>query len=223
MGTRSSTKMKTRIHFLAILILAMGVISSGIIGCGSDSEEPPDVVANPSTSEPSDDGEVATSRIDLAAEKAEVLNLWATFMQAYNDRDMTDIGKMWTNKTSDYLYVNIADNEAIDASGGSKVRDTLVFLTKGHNSTASDLWTGSNMNQVWMRQKNGQLQASAHGPNALRVGETWAYFVKEREWKINKVESIETGNLGKHLKILIHENQVGTGRGFFDDDKYLVQ
>jgi hypothetical protein len=214
--------MKVKISFLLIALLAMGVMSIGVIGCGGD-EEPEKAEAKPTTPKPGGEGEIAGSNIDFAAEKAGVLDTWAQFMQAYNDRKMTTVKKLWTVKSSDYLFINISDNERIQASGGNGVQDTLLKLTKGHHSTANDKWNGGNMTEVWIRKKGGQLQASAHGPNALRQGQSWVYFVNDRStWKISKVESIETRNLAKHLKIEIHEKEGLPGGGFFDDEKHLV-
>ena len=142
-------------------------------------------------------------------------------MDLYNTKKLSDIKKLWNGKASDFIFINISDNERIEAQGAAGVQDTLTKLRKGHHSTANDRWTGSNMSTFWIRSKGGVLQASAHGPNALRQGETWAYFVKDRTWKISQVESIETRNIAKHLKIEIHEDQ-GKSRGFFDDAKHLI-
>jgi hypothetical protein len=214
------------------LAAMISVISLGAIGCGGDEDDADaDVTQPPADTTPPDAGGDGAplpvddgGDIDFAVEKQAILNVWAEFMQLYNDRKLADIKNLWTNQQSDFLFINISDNERIDAEGAKKVQDTLVFLTKGHNSTLNDKWTGGNMTQVWIRKKGGRLEGSAHGPNALRGGETWTYFQNVRgKWLINKVEAIETRNLVRHTKIEIHEREFATGVGFFDDPKYLIQ
>lgn len=104
----------------------------------------------------------------------------------------------------------------------AKVQETLVGLVTQH-TTKDSKWTGDNMTEVYIRSRGGNLQGSAHGPNALKGGQSWVYLEKVgRKWKINKMEAIQTNNVGIHKKIEIHENQVGEGRGYFDDPKTLV-
>jgi hypothetical protein len=202
--------------------LAASAISFGIIGCGGDDEQKEEPKTQTSTSGGEPIGPLPPS-FDAVAEKAAVLEVWAEFMRLYNERKIGDIKKLWTNKASDYAFINISGNERIDAEGAVRVQEVLMSLTKQH-TTANDNWMGENMTEVYIRSRGGKLQGSAHGPNALRTaGETWVYFEKMgRKWKINKMEAIEKRNIGIHFKIEIHENQVGEGRGYFDNPKNLV-
>ena len=213
--------MKSRINYLLIVILAIGFVSFSFVGCGGDEEPEEKEVTQPKT--PTDEeGDIARKEIDWAAEKQEILDLWAAFMKAYNDRKLNDALKLWTSKPSDFLYVNISGNEPLDAKGAKGVKDTMDGLQQ-HFSTRNDKWTGANMHEFWIRSRGAQLQASAHGNNALRAaGQSWVYFLKEpgKKWKINKAESIEQRNIGIHTKIIIHEKEVGKGLGFFDNEEF---
>ena len=212
--------MKRCINYFLIAVLAIGFMSVGFVGCGADEEPEEKEVIKPPT-EPGEDDVIARKEIDWAAEKQEILDLWTEFMKQYNDRKLTNVVKLWTAKPSDFFYVNISGNEPLDAKGPKGVRDTIEGLWK-HFSTANNKWTGANMHEVWIRSYGAQLQGSAHGNNALRSGQSWAYFIKDpgKPWKINKTESIEQRNIGIHKKIIIHEKEFGKGQGFFDDDKF---
>ena len=128
-------------------------------------------------------GEAGSATINLnvvspwAAEKQEILDLWAEFMKQYNDRKLANVVKLWTAKPSDFFYVHLSGNEPLDAKGAKGVRDTIEGLWK-HFATKNDRWTGANMHTVWIRTHGAQLQGSAHGNNALRSGQSWAYFIK---------------------------------------------
>jgi|TARA_B100000809_G_scaffold10284_1_gene9692 hypothetical protein len=161
--------------------------------------------------------------IDYELERDAVAETYKSFVTNYNERELTNVYKLWTNKSSDYLIVNIAENETIYANGQG-VRGTLEKLAKGHHSTKNDRWNGSDISEMYMRSRGGRLEAGIHTTNALRHGETWAYLVKiGKKWLINKVESIETRNLAGHKKIEIHAKAQLDGIGYFDDKKHLVK
>jgi len=216
--------------FLLMAFFAM--MSVMVIGCGGDEDSDDDtggVTTPPVTTTPDDGNDTPIplddgGDLDLAAEKQEILDLWAGFMKAYNDRKMNDVKTLWTNQASDFLFVNISDNERIDAEGSRSVQDTLTKLAKGHASTLNDKWNGGNMTEVYIRSKGGKLQAAAHGPNALRNGESWVYFEKAgSKWLINKVASIEARNLPKwNADNEIGEDNFPGQRGWFDDEDYRV-
>ena len=161
--------------------------------------------------------------IDYELERDAVAETYKSFVTNYNARELTNVYKLWTNKSSDYLIVNIAENETIYADGQG-VRGTLEKLAKGHHSTKNDRWNGSDISEMYLRSRGGRLEAGIHSPNALRHGQTWVYLVKiGKKWLINKVESIETRNLAGHKKIEIHATAQLDGIGYFDDKKHQVK
>ena len=161
--------------------------------------------------------------IDYEVERDAVAETYLNFVTNYNERSLTNVFRLWTNKPSDFLLVNIAENETIYAEGAAGVRSTLEKLTKGHHSTKNDRWSGSSISEMYIRSRGGRLEASIYSPNALRNGQTWAYLTKTgRKWLINKVESIETRNLAHHVKVQIHERDQLDGIGYFDSKKFLV-
>ena len=160
--------------------------------------------------------------IDYEAERDSVTEVYKNFVANYNERKMSNVFKLWTNKSSDFLLVNISGNETIYADGQG-VRGTLEKLAKGHHSTKNDKWSGSSISEMFIRSRGVRLEASIHTPNALRQGETWAYLVKPgSKWLINKLESIETRNLAIHVKIQIHAKEQLDGIGYFDNKKHQV-
>ena len=160
--------------------------------------------------------------IDYELERDAVAETYKSFVTNYNERELTNVYKLWTNKSSDYLIVNIAENETIYADGQG-VRGTLEKLAKGHHSTKNDRWNGSGISEMYLRSRGGRLEASIHSPNALRHGETWVYLVKiGKKWLINKLESIETRNLGHHLKVQAHAKNQLDDIGYFDNKKHQV-
>ena len=161
--------------------------------------------------------------IDYELERDGAAGTFKSFVTNYNERELTNVYKLWTNKSSDFLLVNIAENEAIYADGQG-VRGTLEKLAKGHHSTKNDRWDGSGISEMYLRSRGGRLEASIHSPNALRHGETWVYLVKiGKKWLINKLESIETRNLGHHVKVQIHAKDQLDGIGYFDNKKHQVE
>ena len=161
--------------------------------------------------------------IDYELERDGAAGTFKSFVTNYNERELTNVYKLWTNKSSDFLLVNIAENEAIYADGQG-VRGTLEKLAKGHHSTKNDRWDGSGISEMYLRSRGGRLEASIHSPNALRHGETWVYLVKiGKRWLINKLESIETRNLGHHVKVQIHAKDQLDGIGYFDNKKHQVE
>ena len=163
-----------------------------------------------------------TTYIDYELEKDAVTKVYKDFVDFYNERKLTNVFKLWTNKSSDFLIVNISDNETIYADGQG-VRGTLEKLAKGHHSTKNDRWNGSAISEMYIRSRGGRLEASIHTTNALRHGQTWGYLVKVgSKWLINKLESIETRNLNKHLKIEIGAKAQLDGIGYFDNKKHQV-
>lgn len=163
-----------------------------------------------------------TTYIDYELEKDAVTKVYKDFVDFYNERKLTNVFKLWTNKSSDFLIVNIAENETIYADGQG-VRGTLEKLAKGHHSTKNDRWNGSAISEMYIRSRGGRLEASIHTTNALRHGQTWGYLVKVgSKWLINKLESIETRNLNRHLKIEIGAKEQLDGIGYFDNKKHQV-
>ena len=161
--------------------------------------------------------------IDYELERDGAAGTFKSFVTNYNERELTNVYKLWTNKSSDFLLVNIAENEAIYADGQG-VRGTLEKLAKGHHSTKNDRWDGSGISEMYLRSRGGRLEASIHSPNALRHGETWVYLVKiGKKWLINKLESIETRNLAHHVKVQIHAKDQLDGIGYFDNKKHQVE
>jgi hypothetical protein len=161
--------------------------------------------------------------IDYELERDGAAGAFKSFVTNYNERELTNVFKLWTNKSSDFLLVNIAENEAIYADGQG-VRGTLEKLAKGHHSTKNDRWDGSGISEMYLRSRGGRLEASIHSPNALRHGETWVYLVKiGKKWLINKLESIETRNLAHHVKVQIHAKDQLDGIGYFDNKKHQVE
>ena len=52
----------------------------------------------------------------------------------------------------------------------------------------------------------------------------WVYLAKiGKKWLINKLESIETRNLGHHLKVQIHAKNQLDDIGYFDNKKHQVE
>ena len=167
-----------------------------------------------------------TGFIDYRGEAETILDLWATYMKLYNDREITKLLALWNKKESDYIWLNFSGNEPVGAIGAEGVRNVLLKITKGHHSTKNDDWVGSNMNEVYIKKRGTQLVAAATGPNAFRrAGATWVYFVKTNtgKWKISKVESIEQRNMQIHKVVLIHEKEAEDGVGFFDDPRTKVK
>ena len=166
-----------------------------------------------------------TGFIDYLGEADQIVEFWETYRRLYNEREITKLIVHWNKKDSDQLYINIAENEMIEASGAAGVASTLKKLSKGHHTTKGDNWTGSPMNEVYIKKRGSQLVASATGPNAFRnPGQTWAYFVKVLgKWKVSKVESIEQRNMAIHTEILIHEQNMTDKIGYFNGKKTRVK
>ena len=79
--------MQSRLMWLVIALFAVSIMSIGIVGCGSDSEEGSAEQPSGSSSSASTSEEPAVASrppIDFAAEKAEIQAVYSAFYIAFN-------------------------------------------------------------------------------------------------------------------------------------------
>ncbi len=198
--------MKTGISFLLILLLAMSVVSLGIIGCGGDEEEKKETAAKPTT--PADD-EVASKPIDFAAEKVAIQKVWSDFVVGFNTFDLRKVEPLWAQKTTDEFHFIIGDKEQSGWEGWAGISKGMKGLWEGIGTKGSR-WSGSTLNTFYIRQN----EASAKGPNAYASGPgmTYVYFTKVKDqWLISQVDSVSNNNLAFRKTPLIPK--------YFDDEK----
>ena len=132
--------MQSRLRWLVLVLFAVGIMSIGIVGCGTDEEETPETPTS-STGSTSTEEPVVASRapIDFAAEKKAIQEVFTAFYQAFNDKDINGVQDTF-NTTSVQFGVVFAGNEPVPISEGwAKVKGVILGLWDNH-TTANNKW-----------------------------------------------------------------------------------
>ncbi len=190
--------MQLRFMFTSLLLalFAMGIVSVGIVGCGSDdaeeTAEKPAATAATSSDEPV---VVASRPIDFEVEKAAIQKVFTAFYEAFNDNDIRAIAE--TFDTGSIVFGTIfAGNEPVPvAEGWNDVKIGIEGLWIGIGTKGAKWGTSPQLTDFWIRRK----EASAVGYNCYKgayPGETHLYLVKKGdEWLIQQLDSATQNNL----------------------------
>lgn len=192
--------MQLRFMFTSLLIalFAVGIMSVGIVGCGSDDTEETaeSPTATPAATSSADEGPIVASRpIDFEAEKAAIQEVFTAFYEAFNDNDIKAIAE--TFDTGSIVFGTIfAGNEPVPvAAGWNNVKIGIEGLWIGIGTKGAKWGTSPQLSDFWIRRK----EASAVGYNCYKgafPGETHLYLVKkEDEWLIQQLDSVTQNNL----------------------------
>ena len=199
--------MQSRLMWLVIALFAVGLMSVGIVGCGSDSEDEGSAEkSTESSSTPSTTDEPAVAAkppIDFAAEKAEIQKVYSAFYEAFNDNDMKAIGETFRTSDNKVAFGTIfAGNEPVPiAFGWRNVEIAIEGLWIGIGTKGSKWGRDDQLKDFWIRYKGSKIEASAIGYNCYKgsfPGETHLYLMKEAKdgWKIHELDSSTENNLG---------------------------
>ncbi len=194
--------MQLRLTWLVIALFAVGIISIGIVGCGSDdAEETTEKPTQPASTASSAEQPVAAREpIDFAAEKKAIQQVYRDFYRAFNDNDIKAIQD--TFDTSVIVFGTIfAGNEPVPlARGWNNVKDGITGLWGGIGTKGAKWGQNNTLSTFWIRYKGSKIEASAIGYNCYKgayPGETHLYLLKDKdEWKIHELDSITENNLG---------------------------
>ena len=195
--------MQLRLTWLVIALFAVGIISIGIVGCGSDDTE--ETTAKPtqpaSTASSTEQPVAAREPIDFAAEKAAIQQVYKDFYSAFNDNEIKDIQE--TFETSVIVFGTIfAGNEPVPlAQGWNDVKIGILGLWEGIGTKGSKWGQNDTLKDFWIRYKGRNLEAAAIGYNCYKgafPGETHLYLVKDDKdgWKIHELDTSTENNLG---------------------------
>ena len=199
--------MQSRLMWLVIALFAVGIMSVGIVGCGSDSEDEGSAekpTESSSTTSTTDEPVVAAKPpIDFAAEKAAIQKVYSDFYQAFNDNDMRAIGETFRTSDGKVAFGTIfAGNEPVPiAFGWRNVEIAIEGLWIGIGTKGSRWGQNDQLSDFWIRYKGSKIEASAIGYNCYKgafPGETHLYLMKEEKdgWKIHELDSSTENNLG---------------------------
>ncbi len=199
--------MQSRLMWLVIALFAVGIMSVGIVGCGSDSEDEGSAekpTESSSTTSTTDEPIVAAKPpIDFAAEKAAIQKVYSDFYQAFNDNDMRAIGETFRTSDGKVAFGTIfAGNEPVPiAFGWRNVEIAIEGLWIGIGTKGSRWGQNDQLSDFWIRYKGSKIEASAIGYNCYKgsfPGETHLYLMKEEKdgWKIHELDSSTENNLG---------------------------
>ena len=196
--------MQLRLTWLMLVLFAVGVISIGIVGCGSDSEEESAEKPTTESSSASSSAEpvvAARPPIDFEVEKAAIQEVYSDFYAAFNDNDIKAIQE--TYDTSAAIFGTIfAGNEPVPlAVGWNNVKIGIEGLWIGIGTKGNKWGQNDTLSDFWIRYKGSKLEASAIGYNCFKgsfPGETHLYLMKDAKdgWKIHELDSITENNLG---------------------------
>ncbi len=202
-----------------LTLLVTGIISIGMLSCGSD-DEPTD---RTSTTDPSVPIVVATAEpIDFDAEKNEINQIYSTFFSAFNRRKLVDIRRIWKEHPvhAQFRVAWVAGGfvEPVGPTAGWPQMESTIEGLWVAQGTSGQNWTGSNrFSQFWIRRSKSDpntLEASARASASYRSqgsGVTYAYLVKpeHEDWQLQQIDSV-TGNV------------INMGRGDPEISKYFT-
>ena len=194
--------MQSRLTWLVLALLAVGIMSIGIVGCGSDTEEesaekPTESASTETSAEPT---VAARPPIDFDAEKAAIQEVYSAFYAAFNDEDLK--GLQDTFETSTIVFGTIfAGNEPVPlAVGWNNVKVGINGLWIGIGTKGAKWGQNDQLTDFWIRYKGSKLEAAAIGYNCYKgafPGETHLYLLKDdKGWKIHELDSSTENNLG---------------------------
>ena len=194
--------MQLRLTWLVLVVFAVGIMSIGIVGCGTDEEEAPEKPTESTSTGGADEPVVAArAPIDFDAETKAIQAVYTEFYNAFNDFDIKAIGE--TFETGKIVFGTIfAGNEPVPlAAGWNDVKINILGLWNGIGTKGHKWGQNSNLSAFWIRYKGSKLEASAIGINCYKgsfPGETHLYLMKDSKdgWKIHELDSITENNLG---------------------------
>ena len=194
--------MQSRLMWLVFAILAVGIMSIGIVGCGGDTEEESAEKPTESSSTESSGEIVVAARppIDFDAEKAAIQELYSAFYEAFNDNDIGAIGETFDTSTIEFGTI-FAGNEPVPvATGWNDVKTNILGLWNGIGTKGAKWGRDDKLTDFWIGYKGSKLEAAAIGYNCYKgsfPGETHLYLIKDdKGWKIYELDSSTENNLG---------------------------
>ena len=194
--------MQSRLMWLVFAVLAVGIMSLGIVGCGGDTEEESAEKPTESSSTESSGEIVVAARppIDFDAEKAAIQELYSAFYEAFNDNDIGAIGETFDTSTIEFGTI-FAGNEPVPvATGWNDVKTNILGLWNGIGTKGAKWGQNDKLTDFWIRYKGSKLEAAAIGYNCYKgsfPGETHLYLLKDdKGWKIYELDSSTENNLG---------------------------
>ncbi|MDE0325970.1 MAG: hypothetical protein OXN27_18800 [Candidatus Poribacteria bacterium] len=194
--------MQSRLMWLVFAVLAVGIMSIGIVGCGGDTEEESAEKPTESSSTESSGEIVVAARppIDFDAEKAAIQELYSAFYEAFNDNDIGAIGETFDTSTIEFGTI-FAGNEPVPvATGWNDVKTNILGLWNGIGTQGAKWGQNDKLTDFWIRYKESKLEAAAIGYNCYKgsfPGETHLYLLKDdKGWKIYELDSSTENNLG---------------------------
>ena len=214
-----------RLTWLVLVLFAVGIMSIGIVGCGTDEEAPKKPTESTSTESSDDEEVVVASRdpIDFDAEKKAIQAVYADFYNAFNDNDIKSIADTFNTSLIQFGTI-FAENEPVPvAEGWNDVKSNIEGLWIGIGTAGGKWGQNSTLSKFWIRYKGSSLEASALGFNCYKgayPGETHLYLIKKKdEWFIQQLDSITQNN----LNIFGLQNTAKPRiQKFFDDDDDLA-
>ncbi len=194
--------MQSRLTWLVLALLAVGIMSIGIVGCGSDTEEESAEKPTESASTESSDEIVVAARppIDFEAEKAAIQEVYSAFYAAFNDEDIPGIQETFETSTIQFGTI-FAGNEPVPiAIGWNNIKTNILGLWGGIGTKGAKWGQNDKLTDFWIRYKGSKLEAAAIGYNCYKgtfPGETHLYLIKDdKGWKIHELDSSTENNLG---------------------------
>lgn len=194
--------MQSRLMWLVLVFFAVGIMSIGIVGCGSDEEEAPETPTESTTSTASPSEEpavVSRPPIDYAAEKKAIQDAYNAFYKAFNDFDIKAVQETFDTGNVEFGTI-FAGNEPVPvATSWHNIKTNILGLWEGIGTKGNKWGQNSNLSKVWIRYKGSSLEACALGYNCYKgtyPGETHIYLLKKKDkWVINQLDSVTQQNI----------------------------
>ena len=191
--------MQLRLTWLVLVIFAVGIMSIGIAGCGSDEEESPEESTESTVSSTTEPVVASRPPIDFEAEKKAIQEVFTTFYHAFNAKEINDVQDTFDTSSIQFGVV-FAGNEPVPVSESwAKVKGVILGLWDNHTTAANKWGSTPNLAKFWIRYKGSSLEASALGYNSYKgpyPGETHLYLVKKKDqWLIQQIDGISNQNI----------------------------
>ena len=136
--------MQSRLTWLVFAILAVGIMSIGIVGCGGDTEEESAEKPTESSSTTSSAETTVAARppIDFDAEKPAIQEVYSAFYAAFNDEDIPGIQETFETSKIQFGTIFAGNEPCTDSDRLEQCQNQYLRFVGRHRYKGCQMGTG---------------------------------------------------------------------------------